>query len=55
MRDTAKDRAEIVELLEKALTLSEEAHEPIVGFLIQSALDAARAAQWGLPGPKPTA
>jgi hypothetical protein len=53
MRDTAKDRAEIIELLEKALTLSEEASEPILGFLIQSALDQARAAQWGLGGSSP--
>jgi len=42
MRDTAKDRAEMISLLEKALALSQEAHEPIVGFLIERALDEVR-------------
>ena len=43
MRDTAKYRAEIIEHLEKALTLCEQASEPIVGYLIERALDEARA------------
>lgn len=46
MRDTAKHGAEMIEHLEKALTLSEEASEPIIGYLIERALDEARAAQW---------
>ena len=45
MRDTAKDRVEIIEHLEKALLLSEQASEPIVGYLIERALDEATAAQ----------
>jgi hypothetical protein len=51
MRDTAKHRDEIIEHLEKALLLSEEASEPIVGYLIERALDEARGAQWGLRKP----
>jgi hypothetical protein len=47
MRNTAKHRDEIIEHLEKALILSEEASEP-VGYLIEPALDEARGAQWGL-------
>ena len=53
MRDTTKHRAEMIEHLEKAFTLSEEASEPIIGYLIERALDEARAAQWGLQKPKP--
>jgi hypothetical protein len=39
MRDTAKHRAEIIEHLEKALTLCDQASEPIVGYLVERALD----------------
>ena len=39
MRDTAQHRAEIIELLEKALMLSDQASEPSVGYLIERALD----------------
>ena len=53
MPDTAKYRAEIIEYLEKALLLSEQASEPIVGYLIERALDEARASQVkGMPKPK---
>ena len=53
MRDTAKHRAEIIALLEKALMLSEQASEPIVGYLIERALDEARGSHWtGSPKPK---
>ena len=53
MRDTAKHRAEIIELLEKALMLSEQASEPIVRYLIERALDEARGAQVkGMPKPR---
>lgn len=45
MRDTAKYREEIVGLLENALLLSEQAQEPVVGYLIERALDEARASQ----------
>jgi hypothetical protein len=48
MKDTAKDREEIIEHLEKALILSEQASEPVVGYLIECALDEARGTQWGL-------
>jgi len=39
MRDSAKHCAEIIEHLEKALMLAEEASEPVVGYLIERALD----------------
>jgi hypothetical protein len=52
MRESAKYRAEIIEHLEKALLLSEQVSEPIVGNLIGRALDEARASHWtGLPKP----
>jgi hypothetical protein len=46
MRDTAKHRAEIIDHLEKALSLCDQASQPIVGYLIERALDEARAAHW---------
>ena len=46
MRDTAKYRAEIIEHLETALALCDQASEPIVGYLIERALDEARASHW---------
>lgn len=52
MRDTAKPRAEMIEYLEKALALSEQTNEPIVGYLIERALDEVRASHWtGIPKP----
>jgi hypothetical protein len=55
MRDTAKYRAEIIDHLEKALVLSEQASEPVVGYLIERALDEARGSHWtGLPKLKAT-
>jgi hypothetical protein len=50
MRETAKYRAEIIEHLEQALLLCEQASEPIVGYLIERALDEVRGSDWtGLP------
>jgi hypothetical protein len=50
MRDTAKHRAEIIEHLETPLALCDQASEPIVGYLIERALDEARGSDWpGLP------
>jgi hypothetical protein len=54
MRDTAKHRAKIIEHLETALTLCDQASEPIVGYLIERALDEARGSDWtGTPKPAP--
>jgi hypothetical protein len=52
MRDMAKHRAEIIEHLETALALCDQASEPIVGYLVERALDEARSAQRGLQPPK---
>ena len=46
MRDTAKHRAEIIEHLETVLALCDQASEPIVGYLVERALDEARASHW---------
>jgi hypothetical protein len=52
MLDAASRRAEIIDHLEKALTLCDAAGEPIVGYLIERALDEARGAHWtGMPRP----
>lgn len=40
MKDTAKQRAEVTVLLEQAWTLSEQAGEPVVGYLIERASQA---------------
>jgi hypothetical protein len=54
MRDTAKHRAKIIEHLETALTLCDQPSEPIVGYLIERALDEARGSDWtGTPKPAP--
>jgi hypothetical protein len=47
MRDTAKDRKDIIEHLQAALVLCEPAGLPLVGFLIEQALEQVRAADWG--------
>jgi len=47
MRDTAKDRQEILKHLQAALDLCEPAGLPIAGYLIERALDEVRAADWG--------
>ena len=53
MKETAELRAKLIEHLEKALLLSEEAHEPTVGYLIERALDEARGSHWtGVPKTK---
>jgi L-ribulose-5-phosphate 4-epimerase len=44
MKDTAEIRAEMTSLLERALTLSEEAGKAIVGYLIERALGEVRVA-----------
>ena len=55
MRDTARHHAKIVDHLETALTLCYATGEPIVGNLIERALDEARASQVKvMPKPKPT-
>jgi hypothetical protein len=36
----------MIELLERALTLSEQANEALVGYLIERALDEARGSHW---------
>jgi len=54
MRETAKYRDEMIQYLERALTLSEQASQPVVGYLIERALDEARASQWtGVPKTSP--
>ena len=52
MQDTAKHRAEIIDHLEKALTLCDAAAVPVVGYLIERALDEARATDWTQNAPR---
>ena len=47
MRDTAKDRKDIIEHLQAALSLCESAGMPTLEFLIERALDEAHATDWG--------
>jgi hypothetical protein len=46
MRDTAADRQKVIEHLETALTLSDELNQPVLGYLIERAIDEARAADF---------
>jgi hypothetical protein len=46
MRDTAPLRAELIKHLEEALVLADQIHDPMTGYLVETALDAARAGQW---------
>lgn len=53
MRDTAKDRTEIIQHLEAALTLCDAAALPVTAFLIEQALDDVRASiVHAMPRPK---
>lgn len=47
MHDAAKDRDEIIQHLQAALDRCEGVGAPILEFLIERALDEARALDWG--------
>ena len=49
MRDNAKNRAEIISLLEKALGLANELNQGVLGYLIERAIDEARALDFRRP------
>jgi hypothetical protein len=46
MRDDAEKRGKLIRQLEDALALTEELNDPITGYLIERALDEARAQQF---------
>jgi hypothetical protein len=46
MSDSAQRRGELIKLLEDALSLAEDLHDPMTGFLIERALDEARSHQF---------
>jgi len=51
MQDSATQRAKAIDHLEQALLFAEAIEEPILGYLIERALDEARASQMGgFPG-----
>jgi hypothetical protein len=49
MRDDAEKRGKLIRQLEDALALTEELDDPMTGFLIERALDEARAQQFRPP------
>jgi hypothetical protein len=48
MSNLAETRGELVKLLEDAFSLSEQLRDPVTGYLIERALDEARAQQFRL-------
>ena len=46
MRDDAEKRGKLIRQLEDALSLTEELNDPMTGYLIERALDEARAQQF---------
>jgi DNA-binding ferritin-like protein len=46
MRDDAEKRGKLIRQLEDALALIEELNDPMTGYLIERALDEARAQQF---------
>ena len=46
MKDTSRQRADLLMHLEAALILTAELGQPVTGYLIERALDEARSAQW---------
>jgi hypothetical protein len=52
MIDSAEKRGQIIQRLEQALALAEEIADASTGFLIERALDEARAGQFRLPSQK---
>ena len=51
MRDDVEKRGKLIRQLEDALALTEELNDPMTGFLIERAVDEARAQQFR-PSPK---
>jgi hypothetical protein len=49
MRDDAEMRGKLIRQLEDALALTEELNDPMTGYLIERALDEARAQQFRPP------
>ena len=47
MRDSREQRIALISYLESALSLAEELNEPAAAYLIERALDEARAKFWG--------
>jgi DNA-binding ferritin-like protein len=48
MHDQSEQRRKLIEHLESAMQLADEMGQPVTAYLIERALDEARAAAWGL-------
>lgn len=46
MQDQAERRKQLIENLESAMRLADELGQPVTAYLIERALDEARAASW---------
>lgn len=47
MKDQGPQRQELIDHLQAALAISEELRQPTTGYLIERAIDEARASMWG--------